>query len=220
MTDDEYLVSDVSESDLDQSVGEADSDELLDDLFIDEQQGNINLDDILVSSAHARPRKGIDAKHLSKIWRIDLEAAQKTLDITSQASIGKDNPSFSQNYGTNDRMLRYKRINELLFMDTFFATKKPPKSTRNHACCQFFVTDKGFVYVVLMQSKSEVLQAVKQFAKKIGAPEAIICDSAPEQKSQAVRIFFGHWNDSSRLGGEHSLGEQGGALYWAHKGVY
>ena len=127
MTDDEYLVSDVSESDLDQSVGEADSNELLDDLFIDEQQGNINLDDILVSSAHARPRKGIDAKHLSKIWRIDLEAAQKTLDITSQASIGKDNPSFSRNYGTKDRMLRYKRINELLFMDTFFAMKKPPQ---------------------------------------------------------------------------------------------
>ena len=87
VTNDEYLVSDVSESDSDQSVSEADSNELLDNMFMDEQQGNIDLDDILVSAAHARPRRGIDAKHLSKIWRIDLEAAQKTLDITSQASI-------------------------------------------------------------------------------------------------------------------------------------
>ena len=72
-------------------------------------------------------------------------------------------------------------------MDTFFATKKSLKSTPNHTCCQLFVANKGFVYVVPMRSKSEVLQAVKQFTKEIGAPEAIICDSAPEQKSQAIR---------------------------------
>jgi hypothetical protein len=29
-----------------------------------------------------------------------------------------------------------------------------------------------------MKSKSEVLQAVKEFAKEIGAPDAIICDAA------------------------------------------
>ena len=99
VTNDEYLVYNVSESDSDQSVSEADSDEILNDLFMDEQQGNINLDDILVSAAHTRPRNGIDVKHLSKIWIIDLEAAQKTLDITSQASIRKYNPSLSQTMG-------------------------------------------------------------------------------------------------------------------------
>ena len=83
-------------------MSEADNDELLDDLFMDEQQSNIELDDILISTAHTRPRKGIDAKHLSKIWRIDLEAAQKRLDITSQASIKKDNPSLSRNYAHVD----------------------------------------------------------------------------------------------------------------------
>ena len=57
-------------------------------------------------------------------------------------------------------------------MDTFFATSKAGKSSRGHTCCQLFVTDKGYVYVVPMKSKSEVLQAVKQFAKELGAPEA------------------------------------------------
>jgi hypothetical protein len=38
-------------------------------------------------------------------------------------------------------------------MDTFFATKKAGKSSQGHACCQRFVTDKGFVYVVPMKSK-------------------------------------------------------------------
>ena len=68
-------------------------------------------------------------------------------------------------------------------MDTFFATKKSGKLSRGHTCCQLFVTDKVFVYVVPMRTKSEVLQEVKQFAKEIGAPDAIICDMSCEQTS-------------------------------------
>ena len=45
--------------------------------------------------------------------------------------------------------------------------------SRGHTCCQLFVTDKGFVYVVPMKSKGEVLQVVKQFTKEIGVPDAI-----------------------------------------------
>ena len=54
-------------------------------------------------------------------------------------------------------------------MDTFFATKNGGVSSRGHTCCQLFVTDKGYVYVVPMESCSEVLQAVKQFASEVGA---------------------------------------------------
>jgi hypothetical protein len=51
------------------------------------------------------------------------------------------------------------------------------------------VTDKRFVYVVPMKSKAEILQAVKQFAKEIGAPDAIIGDMAGEQTSHALKRF-------------------------------
>ena len=56
-------------------------------------------------------------------------------------------------------------------------------------CCQLFITDKGFIYVVPMRRKSEVLQAIKQFAKEIGVPTSIIADMAGEQMSQEVRKF-------------------------------
>ena len=75
-------------------------------------------------------------------------------------------------------------------MDTFFATSKAGKSSRGNTCCQLFVMDKGFVYVVPMKSKLEVLQAVKLFAKEIGAPDAIISDAAREQKSQELQNFL------------------------------
>jgi hypothetical protein len=150
-----------------------------------------SLDEIFVSSTFGKKKHGIDAEHLSKIWRIDLETAKRTLEVTTQSKQHVPNPKLAKNYTTNDRMLRYKRINEKFFMDTFFATKKAGKSTRGHTCCQLFVTDKGFLYVVPMKSKSEVILALKQFSKEIGAPDAIIADSANEQKSQDIKRFLG-----------------------------
>ena len=49
--------------------------------------------------------------------------------------------------------------------------------------------DKGFIYVVPMKKKSEVLQAIKQFGKEISAPDALISDATSEQTSQSVRKF-------------------------------
>ena len=40
-----------------------------------------------------------------------------------------------------------------------------------------------------MKSEVEVLQAVRQFAKEICAPEAIICDMADEQMSPGLKRF-------------------------------
>ena len=74
-------------------------------------------------------------------------------------------------------------------MDTFFATSKAGKSTRGNTCCQLFVTDKGFVYVVPMKTRRDVLSAFKQFAREIGAPDAVICDPAPEQRSSDLYAF-------------------------------
>ena len=45
------------------------------------------------------------------------------------------------------------------------------------------------MYVVPMKSKSEALQAVKQFAKEIGAPEALINDMSGEQTSKPLKKF-------------------------------
>jgi hypothetical protein len=156
------------------STNKSDDDELedendnrfLDQIYDRSTRGEIDLDQHFVSAAHAKRHGGVDAGHLSKVWKIDLEAAQQTHGVTTQQSQLTDNPKLSRNYGTNDRMIRYKRIHEYFFMDTFFATKKAGKSSQGHSCCQLFVTDKGFVYVVPMKSKSEVLQAVEEFAKE------------------------------------------------------
>jgi hypothetical protein len=194
-TEDE-TVSDGSSSDEESDVEYA---KLQDDDF----------DVFMASSTHARVKRNVDAEHLSKVWRIDPDMAKRTLDITSQNAVHQSSAGLSRNYPTNDRSLRYKRISEYFFTDTFFATKKVGKSTRGNTCCQLFVTDKGFVYVVPLKLESEVLQAIKQFAKEVGAPEAFIVDSARAQKSKDVRLFC------SKIGTALRILEEG--TPWANK---
>ena len=58
-----------------------------------------------------------------------------------------------------------------------------------NTCCQLSVTDKGYLYVVPMKWKSEVLAATNQFSKDVGTPDAIVCDMASEQLPSGVKQF-------------------------------
>ena len=88
--------------------------------------------------------------------------AEKTINVTAQRVVRTEDPALSHNCSSNDRMLRYNRLDTHFFMDTFYATKKKGlKSTRGNTCCQLFVTDKGYIYVVPMRKESEVLLALK-----------------------------------------------------------
>ena len=82
------------------------------------------------------------------------------MEITTQRAYRGNVPLFLRNYPTNNRMLMYDQIDELFFIDTFFSTKKAKKSLRGNTCYQLVVIDKGFIYVVPIKSKSEVLQAM------------------------------------------------------------
>ena len=162
---------------------------LLDNIFKKTQEGTFNPDEIMLSDVHAGRNQGVKAKDLAKLWRIDVDKARQTLDITSQREVRTDNPKLSRNFSTNDRTLRYKHLKEYFYMDNLFATSKAGKSSRGHTCAQLFVSDKCFVYVVLLESEGQgqVLQAIKQFAKSIGAPDALIHDASKSQKAQDVR---------------------------------
>ena len=137
-----------------------------------------------VHSITAGRQTGVKISHLSKIWGIDIETARRTLEVTTQLR-QQDTGSLSRNFSTNDRMLRYKRINCAFFTDTYFVTGKA-KSTRGNTMMQLFVSDKGFVYIVPMKSRGEFHLALKMFAKEIGVPLSLILDPSGEQTSAKV----------------------------------
>ena len=136
----------------------------------------------------AAPPETIDAKHLSKIWRIRNDDAVKVLEqFTCLQRTGHPN-ALSRRLPTNDRMLRYRRINSHFFTDTFFATSKG-KTLRGHTCSQLFVSDKGFIAIYHMKTKSEFKDALHMFCKEVGVPVDLVVDPSKEQNSNKARQF-------------------------------
>eukprot|EP00957_Ditylum_brightwellii_P098824 7528519-Ditylum_brightwellii.AAC.1 len=57
------------------------------------------------------------------------------------------------------------------------------------------------------------MQAVKEFAKVVGAPDAIICDIAKEQKSENLKKFLGELGTTPRVLEEGTLWANKAELY-------
>ena len=69
------------------------------------------------------------------------------------------------------------------------------------------------MFVVPMRSRSEVLQAVKQFAKAVGAPDAIISNMAGEQASLPLQKFCNEIGTTLRALEEGTLWANKAELY-------
>ena len=98
-----------------------------------------------VSSAQASRSRGVSKEFLSKLWLVPENLAEEAIERNTQLRRQSKDNTLSRNYTTNDRMLRYKRLESVFFTDTMFATKH--KSTRGNKCCQVFVSDKGYIAV-------------------------------------------------------------------------
>ena len=162
--EEEFLLEDKHNDDFDngsEERSEGDEGEATYDVYETTTPGagtnELGLDQVFAFGVEAIHQGKVNTKHQAKIWRISYDEATQTIDATSQHSVRSEDPTLSQNYRTNDRMLWYRRIKDYFFMDTFFATSKGGKYSQGNTCCQLFVTDKGFLYVVPMKRKSEVM---------------------------------------------------------------
>jgi hypothetical protein len=154
--------------------------------------GDLSVNDLDVReifAAHQDKPKGITKERLSKVFRIDEKIAKRTIDVTTQRVKRSQDPTLDRRYSTNDRVLRYKRLNTFFFTDTFFATSKGGKSLRGNTCVQLFVTDKGYVCLIPMKKEADAHKAYKQFFKRVGVPDAIISDGAKAQVQGETKIL-------------------------------
>ena len=142
----------------------------------------------IVSAMSAGTPRGPSAATLSKLWLISEPLAEKSLEQNTQLCRHNADNVMSRQFTTNDRMLRYRRLQSAFFTDTMFATPKA-KSTRGFTCCQVFVSDKGFVSVYPMKSQEEFQTALHWFCKQVGVPVSLIVDAHRAQMSKGVRRF-------------------------------
>ena len=139
-------------------------------------------------SAVSLNQAGVTPDFLSKIWHVKVDEAKEAIEQSTQLCRRGRNNSLSRHYNTNDRMLRYKRLNSMFFTDTFFV-HKDGKSTRGNVCAQLFVSDKGYVAIYPLKRKGDFHKALKLFCKDVGVPQKLVCDPSGEQTSNKVRDF-------------------------------
>ena len=125
-------------------------------------------------AAVAGGQSGVSAHSLSKLWMISEAQAQGAIDFNTQLCRQSADNTLSRDFSTNDRMLRYRRINSVFFTDTLVATSCP--SIRGHKYAQIFVSDKGYVAVYPMKSQSEFEDALHWFCKEVGVPVDLVMD--------------------------------------------
>ena len=67
-------------------------------------------------------RHGVTLESLYQIWFISLDASRRTVNNTTQRGIRKIlHPYLSCQFNTNDRALRYNRVQHSVFTDTIQA---------------------------------------------------------------------------------------------------
>lgn len=149
-----------------------------------------NLSEItsVVSAIKASTPKGVVSSDLSKLWLVSEKLAKGAIEQNTQLCRHHADNLLSRQFSTNDRMLRYKRLQSAFFSDTMFATPKA-KSMRGYTCCQVFVSDKGFVAVYPMRSQTEFQTALHWFCKQVGVPVDLIVDAHRAQTSNDVKRF-------------------------------
>ena len=131
---------------------------------------------------------GLDPLTLSKTWNIGLETAKRTIQQTTRLCPRNTTTiTLNRRYAANDRMIRYKHLDCVLFSDTMFASARVGKSVRNFTCCQVFSSDFGWTIAYNMEFERDIHQAYKRLFKEVGVPRKIIVDGARAQTMGEAR---------------------------------
>jgi hypothetical protein len=136
----------------------------------------------LISSVHATKRSNdniLTAEGLAKRWMISLHKAKQTLEATSQRMVRERPNDLVRRFKTNDRLIRYNRINANMYTDTMFTNVV---SRRMNKCAQVFVIPElKWVSVMALRSKGDAHLALDHVFRTTGVPNTLICDGSKEQ---------------------------------------
>ena len=153
------------------------------DLFTDEIEADLDVFTSEISGLTSRNVHGVSPSSLSKIWTISETQAKATIECNTQLNRQASNNLLSWQLSTNNRMLRYKRIKYEFYSDTILVSRSA-KSIRGYSMIQLFVSDKVYMSVYLMKSKSDFPDALHQFCKEVGVPHTLVVDPTTEKTSK------------------------------------
>ena len=123
-------------------------------------------------------RSTLTKEELANRWGIGLEAADRTLRVTTQKGIRKVLHPVERRYRTRQNQLRFPTLGTKFYSDTMFSSEP---SCRNFTCAQVFSDGKGFTRFYPMERKREAGEKLYRFVTDVGIPQELITDGAKEE---------------------------------------
>jgi hypothetical protein len=124
----------------------------------------------------------MNAETLSNNWCIGLEAAKKTLQVTTQKGIRNVLHPYpiEKRFRTKQAQFRYKQLSGRhgrFYTDTFFSNTP---SINGCKMAQLYINDLTFTKVYPMKTKSQTSETLSAFIHDVGIPTIIHSDDANE----------------------------------------
>jgi len=139
-----------------------------------------------IGASKTSKRKGtVTAEVLAKKWDIGLKQAEKVIKATTQRGVR----DFTDVQGTKRLnptayQLKFRHLRTAMYSDTMFS---PYDSLNQNTCAQVYADGKGWVRAIPMKSKGEAPDSLSLLHRRVGVPETMISDDAPELVSGEFR---------------------------------
>jgi len=148
--------------------------------FLTDITNTINCTATSIASTNTSTTKNtLTAERLAATWNIGLDAAKRTLNVTTQRGVRTVmHPTLKRRWHTNDRNLRYRRLPTALFTDTM---KAKEKSIRGNRFAQIYVNDIHWTRLFPMVKESQAHETLSLLFKRDGVPNELISDNAKAQ---------------------------------------
>jgi hypothetical protein len=138
-------------------------------------------DRIMISSANTTKRHyQTAAEHLANIWNIGLQAAKKTIQVTTQKGTRTINNPIEQRFRTRMAQLRYNQLggrHGRFYTDTFFSSVP---TLNGNTMAQIYTNDLAFTRIYPMRLESQTHETLSSFIHEIGIPSSLHSDNAKE----------------------------------------
>ena len=144
---------------------------LTDETLLPRMIHNVNVAETVSDTRHS----DISPETLSRKWRISLDSAKETLQITTQQGIRQAIRPITRRYRTGIMNTDIRRLRATVYADTGFVNIK---SLRQNTCYQGYSCE-NFVQIYPMRKQTDAAQSLHDFANDVGAPAVLITDDAP-----------------------------------------
>ena len=137
--------------------------------------------DMIISSVKVNKRAGeLSPETLSKLWKIPLRLAKKTLNVTTSNYIRTNEGRLSRRFRTDIFQKRYKHLGGMFsrfYTDTIFFKVETLDLFK---CAQIFCNKANYSKIYPMSSKSEAHNALSSLVHDVGIPSELHSDDAKE----------------------------------------